>query len=767
MIRVLKSRATSFVVGSIATIFILPTAPFSFADDHEVDVEEVVVTATRREESVMDVPISVQSIGSDKLDLATYASVRNVYNLVPGATVTSPAEKPPERESIAIRGSGIIQANGTTSNQNVAYILDDTPYINIAALTPPPIGTFDLERVEVLRGPQGTTYSQQSTGGLVIMRTQPVNLSEFGYKVSAGGMTYTGESRGFGKTYSGIVNAPIIEGKLGVRFGYKSANDPGFASMQAGATVDVENPYDETMDTLRLKILYQPSDSSSFEISHTKWENESAFAIGGNIVSSEEGEMIIKSLALPIMTEQFPTGIPTNQYEIKMTSLNAAFDLGFASLSYNFGDVEAPKMQYNAEADYIAYGTNYGTYAVITDTPAESTSHELRLLSNEPLQLGGLDLSYILGYFTYDASNASSEISNFPAFGIAPYMASNIDELDASALYGEVTLSMTDQLDFTLGVRRNDEERNTIVDRVDRADGDTPLGPYSGEQTQTSSPSDYDATSHRIGFNYRVADEGIVFLTRSVSKRAPSILDPSDAAEIKAAGLDTLAASAEEPSQLTQTELGTKWTLMDGSLAVEAVYALGQWDSIPLGVRIPPNSTSLILGGTDADVESYELTLNYQVNENWSLTYAGAYTDTEVTARPSATDVPQYPTPIRLGGKLYNYNPNTHSFSVNFSNELTNGWRGYGSFDYTYRSKSSGFAAYTADRDATEYPQAVSPYKYSALTVGMEKGGVDVNLSITNMGDFTSPYLPLSSRRVDNLLMFPRAAHLNISYSTF
>ena len=772
MIRVLISRAKSLAVGFLAAVFILPTALLSSADENEADVEEVVVTATRREQSVMDVPLSIQAITSEKLELPSYRNVRDVYALVPGASVASTGEKPPEREGLQMRGSGVVMSEAGTAFHLIGYYMDDVPFINLAAFTPPPVGTFDLDRIEVLRGFQGTSYGTQSPAGAVIMRTNPVNLSEFGYKVSAGTMTYAGESRGFGNTYSGVVNIPLIEDKLAIRLGFKSENDPGFASMTSDSTLVMENPYEEDRETFRAKVLYQPNDSTSFEIIHTNWEIQTGFAIGGNLESSDGGEMLIRPFYSdtaipfyydPLLAEAFPTGIPVNKYEVESTSFKAKFDLNFGDLSYTLGEVDTPFMEYNTENPVVnAYG-DFGWASNLTNTPAESTSHELRLVSN-PIDLGGLELSYVLGYLSFDAESSANLIANVPGYGTPTYHETQLTEQDASALYGEFDFQVSDTLTIFAGLRLDDEERDFSSTNVLRADGDAPLGPYTGTLTTNDYANEFDSKSYRIGAKWNFSDTGMAYISRSQTGRAPNVFDPVAEAALELHNLTDVLIAGSDDSILDQTEIGVKVSLMESALLVEAAYSLGAWQEIPLGIYLgAPSYEYVTIGGTDADVSSYEISLSYRLSENVLMTYSSGYTGTKVT---KTSDMQGYPPAIQEGGSLFNYAPNTHSLGWSYSGSMENGWSTSASFDFTYRSRPDGFAGWN-DRAAEVFPSAKEAYKYGNLSFGMSKNELDVSLTITNVGDFTGAYLPLSSRRQDNIIPFPRAIHLQISYSTF
>ena len=127
------------------------------ASESSMELEEVTVLATRREEAVMDIPQSVQVISKELLQQPIYSDVGDVFNLVPGATggITN-GGKLPVSEGIQLRGSGLTQSNAG-GQRAVGYYIDDIPYVDIGGLTPPPLTTFDFAAIEVLRGPQGTT----------------------------------------------------------------------------------------------------------------------------------------------------------------------------------------------------------------------------------------------------------------------------------------------------------------------------------------------------------------------------------------------------------------------------------------------------------------------------------------------------------------------------------------------------------------------------------------------------------------------------------
>ena len=711
-------------------------------DTSEATMEEVTVMATRREESVMEIPQSVQVISREMLEQPIYSDISDIYNLVPGATAgITQGGKLPVAEGIMLRGSGLTQTNAGGSMQPVGYYIDDIPYIDIGGLTPPPLGTFDFASVEVLRGPQGTTYGQDSSSGSVIMRTSPVDLENFGYRVSAGMMTYAKGSNG--NEYSGVINVPIVQGSLGLRLGFESQEDPGYGVVRGRP--DVEEPFNTERDTLRAKLTWLPAEGSEVTLSHSQWSTRYTFIPGSNIIDSSNGVMEVVPLSWDFGLEQFPSGIPVNNYDVEWTSAKIQVDLGFASMTYSGGRVEATDRDYNDEN--IAYGI-----VSLTEMPAETTTHEIRLVSS-----GDGPIDWIIGYLDMEGESEADLFYNYQSFG--EYSDLTSIDLEATALYGEVTYRFSEQVSVFGGLRKQDEDRKEVNGGVLRAAGDPPGGPWTGfAYTNSDSTYSYDNISYRVGVRVKPRDNGIVYLTRSTAARAPIPQTPEGRIQFGAQGLPV---SDSKASEVVSTELGTKWTLMDGAMDLELVYALSEWEEIPLYV-----GGGITIGGTDADVKSLEAMVSWQVTDSFSLTYAGAYTDTEVTGVPSVGGVEgiSYPSAITRGGELYNYSPMTHSLTANYSMMLESGWQGYAGGTFARREAPDGFSSVLTP---SGYITAPSDYEVLNLSAGVRKDQWDINFSIANATDFDEQYTPDYSGINQSILMFPRSFHVRVSYSTF
>ena len=505
------------------------------ASESSMEMEEVTVMATRREEAVMDIPQSVQVISKELLQQPIYSDVGEIFNLVPGATggITN-GGKLPVTEGIQLRGSGLTQTNAG-GQRAVGYYIDDIPYVDIGGLTPPPLTTFDFAAIEVLRGPQGTTYGQDSAAGSVIMRTSAVDLENFGYRVSAGMMTYAKGSNG--SEYSGVINVPIIQNSLGLRIGFESMNDPGYGIVRGRP--DVDEPFNTDRDTLRAKLTWLPTEGSEVTLSHSAWSTQYAFIPGSNIIDSSNGVMEVVPITWDFGLEQFPSGVPVNNYDIEWNSAKIQVDLGFATMTVSGGKVEATDRDYNDEN--LAFGV-----VSLTDMPAETTTKEIRLVSS-----GDGPTSWILGYFDMEGDSQTSLYYNFQTYGEYSDLAAL--EQDASALYGELTYAISDKVSVFGGLRKADGSQTAFSGGVLRAEGDPPGGPWTGfAYTNSDSDYEYDNLSYRYGIRISPQDNGMIYLTRSTSGRAPILQTPEGRLTFDTQGLPL---SDTDASNVATTEL--------------------------------------------------------------------------------------------------------------------------------------------------------------------------------------------------------------------
>lgn len=259
----------------------------------------------------------------------------------------------------------------------------------------------------------------------------------------------------------------------------------------------------------------------------------------------------------------------------------------------------------------------------------------------------------------------------------------------------------------------------------------------------------------------------MVYITHSTANRAPIILTENERRTLATAGFSQIGDT--DAAELENIEIGTKWTLGQGRVQVEAAYILGDWADIPLWaqVQVPGMPISMPIGGTDADVTVIELAINWAITDDLRINYAYVNTDTEVTSVPPPGLVSNYPGAVRDGGELYNYAPETHNVGLSWSRDAVIGeWGMYLSANYVSRDKVDGINVFVAP-DA--YVSSRDRYENMMFNVGAVKGPWDVTFSVSNLTDDDGQYLPRtelggSDAQLFGLIQQPRTYTLQISY---
>jgi iron complex outermembrane receptor protein len=250
--RTLRGAAAMLLMASGPFALGAPTARGevsgpSAADDKSAALEEVIVTARRREESLQQVPISITAIDQDTLQRQGVNTLTDLQQLVPSAYVTGYAHGS-SQQFFSLRGqseSGLNTGGGAGGGPAVVGYFSEVP----VPMSGPGL-YYDLQSVEVLKGPQGTLFGRNTTGGAVLFEPRRPDLTKpTGY----GEMLIGDYRRAQGE---GAVNFPVIDGKLAVRVA-------GQAESREGYTRDVNTGvrYDNRhFQAARIGILFEPND---------------------------------------------------------------------------------------------------------------------------------------------------------------------------------------------------------------------------------------------------------------------------------------------------------------------------------------------------------------------------------------------------------------------------------------------------------------------------------------------------------------------------
>ncbi len=230
-------------------------------------IETVVVTAQKRSEDIAKVPLTVQAISGDALQREGIRDIKSALALVPGAAISG--ETSQGTQVYQLRGIATGDVNGDAT---VASYIDDFAFSIPGLPFAAPADLFDLQRVEVLQGPQGTLYGSNSLGGVIKVVTNEPDLQNFDVRAAASGATVA--DHGFDYSTDLMVNIPLITDELSVRGVLSVKHLTGDATVPA---LGIQNGNNDTTFTGRVKVLWTPNDKFSFEGSFWRFDDQQDF----------------------------------------------------------------------------------------------------------------------------------------------------------------------------------------------------------------------------------------------------------------------------------------------------------------------------------------------------------------------------------------------------------------------------------------------------------------------------------------------------------
>jgi iron complex outermembrane receptor protein len=504
----------------------------------QTDLDEVVVTAQKREQRAQDVPISLSVMSGADLDKSSIQSVADALSLVPGVAVNTTGQG----------GETILTVRGVTASgalfagpSPIGYYLDSVPFGLVRSAVEPDASTYDLNRVEVLRGPQGTLYGASALNGVVRVITNDADLNEFDFK----GRTGLSTTDGGGGNYRGdmAVNLPIIEGALAARLVVGEEHDSGWID-----TPIQNNANDSDRKDVRLKITAQPTSDLTIKLSAMHEE--------ANYGAPSEGTDDFSP-----STKNQPIDSHYNAYDTKVDYQSQWFSVSSATSYFTY---------YNSGSLDVAPGQ---------DTPPLTTLLTSRVFSEE------LDLNSKLegpwrwsaGAFYRDAHD-----NTFQTLGdLIPAPVSQVDTSRSWAVFGEIGRRFMDnQLELSVGGRYfHDDVGLQQLILFGEAPG-TPL-------INTKSP--FDATTPRVVLTWFPAHEYTMYASYSEGFR--SGFPQSELVQVAAPDLAPV-----KPDKLHNFEVGAKGNMLDNRLTFDAAVYYMKWDDIQqtLGITIPGSTAHIV-----------------------------------------------------------------------------------------------------------------------------------------------------------------------------
>lgn len=654
---VISNKEGKFLIGNLsAGSYILEFSAVGFASRNEdvvvekapVNIEiileqtsyrldEVVVTAQKREEILQQVPVSISSLSEKSVNNYRIWNSKDITGIVPNLYSADPGDK---RNVTSIRGI-------TTSSYDpaVATYIDGVNQFSLDTYISP---LFDIERIEVLRGPQGTLYGRNAMSGVInIITKQPTNKTTGFAEVSLGNYAQ--------KRFSAGIRTPLIKDKLfiGISGLYDGFN--GFFTNEFNNTkFDKQH---SVSGNYYLKFLPGAKWAATLNVKHNNNRNTGPFPLAGNADDAFANPYKLnQNASTKIIDNTFNTSLSINysgasfnftsntgyqnNYRYYAVPIDADFSpADIVTLNNNYGKnwnnvkVFTQEFKFTSPANNLSkFNWTAGTYFFYQNNPTKSATHY-----GENAPLYGLDSAYI----------NTSTINSTKAKG------------SGIALYGQVTYAVTNKIDITAGLRYDYEYKKQGILGEFQQDPDP--NPVFAFRPDTSANTHYNAFQPKISLGYHANRNSLLFVTYSRGYRAggltPLAADPS-----------VPALFAYKPEYSNNIEAGLKNSLLQNRLLINlsAFYTTITDAQVP--TLVLPEALTITKNTGKLTSKGFEAEINTTPADGFEIHYSFGYTH----ATYNNLKVPQNGSVADLKGKRQIFTPDiTSMLAAQYSFPIT------------------------------------------------------------------------------------------------
>jgi len=633
----------------VATIFILHLNAYS--QDEQSVFEEVIVTAEKRDESLQDVSQAVTAITDTEIEAKNITSFVDLTAVVPGVTV---AKNEGYKTVISIRGVGNETNQNAIAAPSVAYHMDG---IFIASPFSLQTDFLDVERIEVLRGPQGTLFGQNSTGGAINVISKKPSTDSLSSKVQV-----TAGDYGLMKV-SSSTNFPISD-TLATRFSFSSIERDGFSeNIQLGQELDDANSI-----SLRSDWIMELSDTSSLRFFAQYFDSDrNGAAMKG-----------IDDYLAPDPRELIQDTMSKQELSSKVFALTYESDLGFANLKV-MASVQEDDILVVRDNDRHSFGRqlvlSIPGFAGVTYPQAEfnpetslvdTTTFEVNLISNEPLMDGKLDWTvgaffmeheienHIRGYvdetgaddnngeLIYDCRESFANPNYcYDVNGPDPWFFFEFDFVtdafptrESFSVYAQTTYSFSDQLRLISGLRYIDDEAESCVKNFFTTVCDNLSS--SSDETTGKIAVEYDFNGSTMGYaSYTIGSKpGGTNLTYGFSTREELDGDFRFGSPV----VPPMVYRAFESENLESLEFGLKSDFFNGKARANIAVFSYDYENLQFQATDPDPYRGGVANIPNSEMDGVEIEFTALLGDSITFDMNLGFIDTEVTSEYEVLD---------------------------------------------------------------------------------------------------------------------------------
>jgi iron complex outermembrane recepter protein len=637
-------RCGALLLGS--AIAAAPVAPaFAMERDRSGVIEELIVTSQRRAESIQDVPISVTAFTQEDIEQISPRTLRDLDAMVPNVRIGM-GTAAPGAGAIFIRGLGYADAE---NNQppSVGLIIDG---IFQGTNTGQLIDAFDIEQIEVNRGPQGVLYGKNTTGGTIVVKRSQPQFNEFGFDAAA--QVGTKNER----IVKGKVNVPLIDDTLAVKIGGIHKERDGFyRNITRGGDAGADE-----YDALIFALKWQPNDRFDGVLTYDRIKQR------GDIPPQDPRWNGDNPFVNEADFDEF------QKLDVDMFGLTLNFLMGDHVLESITGYIDSTDVtgQDFDGSTLNSLATPLAQLHTLRDRDYQQFSQELKLMGDLTESV-----SYMVGAFYWDAEfgfkQGTNQVVAIPSVALGvpfgtpcsvvagfvpfPLLWSPLDEtlcqlppaftaqrtsekVESRAVFGSLDWRITDNFSVSAGVRWLDEDKDfetAFFQGVPTTTGPTNafgvsiLPPTEALGAPLVGPvrvkDSWNDTLFRVTANWNVTDSNLLYATFSQGFKSGGLHNRGNDPEFL----------AFEPESVDAFEIGSKNTFLDGRVRVNVSAFLTEIEDVQAATVItlpnnqPPGTNTIVNNLPKREIWGLEFEGSALVTEHISLRLAAGYVDAE------------------------------------------------------------------------------------------------------------------------------------------
>ena len=695
------------IVLACATFAATSFTPVAFSQSAgpSAQLEVITVTARRRSENLQEVPVAVSAFGATELAESGIEDITDLQQRLPNTTLQV-SRGTNTTLTAYIRGVGQ-QDPLWGFEPGVGIYIDD---VYVARPQGAVLDILDVERIEVLRGPQGTLYGKNTIGGALKYVTRSLRDAD-PFSVEARVGSYSQQDL---KLQASL---PVIEDKFYIGGAIASLNRDGFGTF---INQGKEN-YNKDLFSGRISAEYYASDNLSFKFTADKTSDDSNAKGGHRLTPSDlTGE--------PVLDNVFDTraGMSTfNSVESEGYALHAEWAINEALTLRSITSSREGQTDTNIDFDNTALRS--------FDVPARYDDDQF----TQELQLNytaeNLELIGGLYYYTGEACGTFHAVLEEFAGGAVPLSATTEGcvDTDSTALYGQANWTINDKWSMTLGGRFTKDEKEAFAKNTlylfQTVDFNTaPISPGI-VRTDATGSEDWSEFSPRVGFEYKTANDNLLYASYSEGFKSGGF-DMRARTDLIGSGF-----APYDPETVGTIEVGYKAELLDNRL--RANIALFNSDYADQQVTIQrtidngADFASTVLNAADSTIQGVELELVYAIADGLTGTFGVGLLDAKFDKVLTTSPVTGASVDVSNIWGFANTPDTSINLGFNYSNTVFSDWR----------MAITGNVAYRGDTQIFEIPSALDEDSYALANAGVTftapDGKLWFSLQGKNLGD--------------------------------